>query len=154
MADSLVEALPKGTQIVGASGIMTDGTSRAYAGPSGGPGRRPAQSRAGHRRATADPACTGAATAVDALYRETPDDLRRWLGLGVEAINMEISPLYAAAAVCGVRSVWLGHVSDTLSLTTRQWVSWQRPAAMTDITIALTVALLETLCASADLLAT
>jgi uridine phosphorylase len=155
VAGSLVEALPKGTQIVGASGIVTDGTSRAYTSaeavaPDAGL-LRAVQGIAERQRIPLAPARL---TAVDALYRETPDDVRLWLGLGVEAINMEISPLYAAAAVCGVRSVWLGHVSDTLSLTTRQWDSWQRPAAMTDITIALTVALLETLCASADPAAT
>ena len=34
--------------------------------------------------------------------------------------NMETAPLYAAAAVCTVRSLWLGHISDTLSLDTRE----------------------------------
>jgi uridine phosphorylase len=150
VAGSLVEALPKGTQIVGASGIVTDGTSRAYTsadavGPDTGLFTA-VQTMAERQRIPLAPARL---TTVDALYRETPDDVRRWLGLGAEAINMEIAPLYAAAEVCGVRSVWLGHVSDTLPLATRQWESWQRPAAMTDITIALTVALLEMLCASA-----
>jgi len=82
---------------------------------------------------------------VDALYRETPAAVRRWLALGAEAINMETAPLYAASAVCGVRSLWLGHVSDTLSLETHAWESWQRPIAMTDVTVALTVGLLERL---------
>jgi purine-nucleoside phosphorylase len=58
---------------------------------------------------------------------------------------MESTPLYAASAVCGVRAVWLGHVSD--SLASQQWESWVRPAAMTEVTTALTVGLLETLAA-------
>jgi len=56
---------------------------------------------------------------------------------------METTPLYAAASVCDVRAVWLGHISDTLSLTTQTWDSWQRPAAMTDVTVALTIGFLE-----------
>ena len=80
---------------------------------------------------------------VDALYRETPSDVQCWVGLGAQAINMETAPLYAAASMCGVRAVWLGHISDTLWLTTQTWDSWQRPAAMTDITVALTIGFLE-----------
>jgi purine-nucleoside phosphorylase len=56
---------------------------------------------------------------------------------------METAPLYAAAAACGVRSLWLGHVSDTLSLTTHAWDSWQRPPEMTEVSVALTAGLLE-----------
>jgi hypothetical protein len=41
-------------------------------------------------------------------------------------------------------------VSDTLSLTTQAWDSWLRPAALTDVTVALTVGLLESLCAPPD----
>src|SRR6266567_1916572 len=80
---------------------------------------------------------------VDALYRETPADVRGWLRRGARAINMETAPLYAAAAVCEVRSLWLGHISDTLSLDGQEWESWQRPAAMTDVTVSLMAGLLE-----------
>src|SRR5882672_10657873 len=140
VAGSLVETLPKGTQVVGARAVVIDGTTRAYTAADA---------------VDPDPGLLAAVRALaerqgDALYRETPDDVRRWLDLGVEAINMETPTLYAAAAACGVRSVWLGHVSDTLWLSTQQWDSWQRPAALTDVTVALTVGLLETLCASPD----
>ncbi len=57
----------------------------------------------------------------------------------------ETAPLYAAAAVCEVRSLWLGHISDTLSLDNQEWESWQRPAAMTDVTVSLMTGLLERL---------
>jgi purine-nucleoside phosphorylase len=54
---------------------------------------------------------------------------------------METAPLYAAAAACGVRSLWLGHVSDSL-LDDGAWDSWHRPAACTDVTVELLVAFL------------
>jgi len=144
VAGSLVDALGKGTQIVASSGLVTDGTSRAYTSaaevaPDAGLAAALATSAADLGIAVTP---VKVAT-VDALYRETPADVRRWLALGAEAINMETAPLYAAAAVCGVRSLWLGHVSDTLSLATHAWESWQRPVAMTDVTVALTVGLLE-----------
>ena len=144
VAGSLMDALPKGTQIMATRGLATDGTSRAY--------------RVGaDAMADAGLAATLTATAarlgipivpvtiatVDALYRETPADVRRWIGLGAEAINMETTPLYTVAAVCGVRSVWLEHISDTLSARAVTWDSWQRPAAMTDVTVALTLGLLQ-----------
>jgi purine-nucleoside phosphorylase len=37
-------------------------------------------------------------------------------------INMEVSPFYAASASCGVRSLWLGYVSDRL--IDDEWESW------------------------------
>jgi len=151
VAGSLVETLPKGTQVVGARAVVIDGTTRAYTAADA---VDPDPALLAAVRALAERQGVALAPArlagVDALYRETPDDVRRWLDLGVEAINMETPTLYAAAAACGVRSVWLGHVSDTLWLTTQQWDSWQRPAALTDVTVALTVGLLETLCASPD----
>jgi len=148
VAGSLVETLPKGTQIVGASGVVTDGTARAYTTAESidpDPGLLALVQRLAERQGI--PLAAARLAGVDALYRETPDDVRRWLGLGVEAINMETPTLYAAGAVCGVRGIWLGHISDTLWLATQRWDSWQRPAAFTDVTVALTVGLLETLCA-------
>jgi len=151
VAGSLVETLPKGTQIVGARAIAIDGTTRAYT-----PAETvdPDNGLLASARATAEahgiPLLAARIAGVDALYRETPDDVRRWRALDVEAINMETPTLYAAAAACGVRSVWLGHVSDTLWLSTESWDSWQRPAHLTDVTVALTVGLLESLSASPD----
>lgn len=151
VAGSLVESLPKGMQIVGGRAVVIDGTTRAYTASDG---VDPDAGLLAAVRAIAERQGVLLApvriAGVDALYRETPDDVRRWLGLGIEAINMETPTLYAAAATCGLRSVWLGHVSDTLWLTTRAWDSWQRPSALTDVTVALTVGLLETLCAPPD----
>jgi purine-nucleoside phosphorylase len=143
----LTAELPKGAQIVGAAGVVTDGTSRAYTKLSA----VPADARL---LAAVEAAASGLGiplapvrlAAVDALYRETPDDVQRWLGLGAHAINMETAPLYTTAAVCDVRSVWLGHISDSLSPDGAAWDSWERPASMTDVSVALTAALLERVC--------
>jgi len=144
VAGALVDTMPKGTQIVAESGLVTDGTSPAYTSAA------EAAADAGLAATLVDTATRlGIAVVsvkiatVDALYRETPSDVQCWVGLGAQAINMETAPLYAAASMCGVRAVWLGHISDTLWLTTQTWDSWQRPAAMTDITVALTIGFLE-----------
>ena len=151
VAGSLVETLPKGTQIVGARAHVADGTTRAYtSADTVDPDAGLLAAVRGIAERQGVPLTPARLAGVDALYRETPDDVRRWRALGVEAINMETPTLYAAAAACGVRSVWVGHVSDTLWLTTETWDSWQRPAALTDVTVALTVGLLESLCGSPD----
>lgn len=146
VAGSLGADLPKGTQVLASTGLVTDGTSRAYTALAEVPAD---PGLAGMLRAVAgglgvDVAGARIAT-VDALYRETPADVRAWLGRGARAINMETAPLYAAAAVCAVRSLWLGHISDSLSLDGQPWDSWQRPVAMTDVTVALMAGLLEEL---------
>jgi uridine phosphorylase len=147
VAGSLVEHLPKGAQIVGGRAPVLDGTTRAYTSAEAvDPDAGLLAAVRGVAERQGVPLAVPRIAGVDALYRETPDDVRRWLGLGVEAINMETPTLYAAAATCGVRGIWLGHVSDTLWLTEQGWDSWQRPPALTEITAALTVGLLETLC--------
>jgi len=144
VAGSLVAGLPKGTQVVASAGIVTDGTSRAYTTRDEVPADAELMTALGEAAVARgiDLVPVKAAT-VDALYRETPDDVRAWLDRGAHAINMETAPLYAAAAVCEVRSLWLGHISDTLSVDSQEWESWQRPAAMTDVTVSLMAGLLE-----------
>jgi purine-nucleoside phosphorylase len=78
---------------------------------------------------------------VDAVYRETEEAVRRWLSQGAQAINMETAPLYAASAACGVRSLWLGHISD--SLLNQQWDTWMRAVSMTDISTRIAAGLVE-----------
>jgi len=146
VAGSLAADLPKGTQIVAASGTVTDGTSRAYTQRDEVAADPGLMAEVGTAAAGLGIEVTPVRVAtVDALYRETPDDVRRWLAGGARAINMETVPLYAAAEICQVRSVWLGHVSDSLSLDSEAWESWQRPATMTDVTVALTAGLLDRL---------
>jgi len=147
VAGSIVPKLSKGTQIVASAGTVTDGTSRAYTDLTEVTGDASLLSlfaRVG-RDLNVEVTPVKVAT-VDALYRETEDDVRRWRDVGAAAINMETAPLYAASAVCGIKSLWLGHVSDCLADS--QWDSWVRPAALTDVTIALTVELLKRLTAA------
>jgi uridine phosphorylase len=120
---SIDPSLPQGTFVVADSALPVDGTSRAYgintvrkadldivqaaiaAAADAGVQMRPAS-----------------AVTVDALYHETQelvDDLRRQ---GGQIINMETSTLYSVAGVCGVRSLWLGYVTDCL--TNGQWQDW------------------------------
>jgi hypothetical protein len=48
---------------------------------------------------------------------------------GAETVNMEVAPFYAASAVCGVESVWIGHVSDCLA--NHAWEPWDNLEQMT-----------------------
>ena len=66
-----------------------------------------------------------------------------WGGPQTAILVEELACLGAAAAACGVKAVWVGHISD--SLATPEWESWQRPIAMTDLTVAVTMGLLEEL---------
>src|SRR5262249_50071634 len=144
VAGSVVDILPKGTQVIATKALATDGTSRAHSGDAAGgagAGLAAALVMTAERLGSAVTPVTIAT--VDALYRETPVDVKRWVGLGAQAINMETTPLYAAAAVCGVRSVWLGHISDPLSPPPATRDSWQRPGAMTHGTEAMTPGLLD-----------
>lgn len=112
-AGSFDPSLPQGTQLVACVAPATDGTSRQYGS---GPFRP-------------DPDLLGLATGtepvavatVDAVYRETPDLVARWRASGMQVVNMESAPFYAAAATCGVRALWLGQVSDMLLDTWHDW---------------------------------
>ena len=144
VAGGLVRDLPKGSQVVASAGIATDGTSRAYTtldeAPAGAGLVAEVEAAAA---GLGVPVAPVRVATVDALYRETREDVRRWLERGAHAINMETAPLYTVAAACGVGSVWLGHISDTLSPDGVEWESWRRPASMTDVSAAVTFALLE-----------
>ena len=152
VAGGLVPELPKGTQIVALAASVTDGTSRAYTARADEVMAEPGLADMLHIAATrlGVPLVAVTVATADALYRETPADVRRWLALGARAVNMETAPLYAAAAACGVRSLWLGHVSDSL-LDDGAWDSWQRPVAFTDVTVELLAAFLGDLAGRASL---
>lgn len=114
-------SLERGQQVVAGSAVRTDGTSLAY----------------DHTELLADPELLEIATnaarklgygvssvcaaTVDALYRETTEMVASLRAAGAQVINMETSPFYAASQACGVRSVWIGHVSDRLAET---WEAW------------------------------
>jgi hypothetical protein len=127
IAGSLVESVPKGTQIVGAGGIVIDTTSRAYTPTASRPIRCCSTSRCAWRRPTA------------LRHRRRNHRRRRALSRDARRRATLARPGCGcrqhgdAAAVRGVRrlghaALWLGHVSDRLSLTAQHWESWQRPA--------------------------
>jgi uridine phosphorylase len=129
-AGSVAANLPRGTQIVVTSALTTDGTSRAYTDETEmhvAPGIDAAiqQAEAGHSWCLRP---VRAAT-IDAIYRETDGLIRSLVEQGAQVINMEVAPLYAASAVCGVDSVWIGHVSDCL--VDCEWEPWDSLEQMT-----------------------
>ena len=143
-AGSLVPDLPKGTHVVASTAIVTDGTSRAYTEASALPVDADlyAALEAVVDELGADVTPVKIAT-VDAVYRETDEAVQRWLSQGAQAINMETSPLYAASATCGVKSLWLGHISD--SLLNLEWDTWMRAESITDTSTRIATALVESI---------
>jgi uridine phosphorylase len=143
-AGSLLPDLAKGTQIVASTGLVTDGTSRAYTSDS-----EVAVDTGLHAEAQAVAASLGVdlvavrIATVDAVYRETEAAVQSWLDAGAQAINMETTPLYAASVACGAKSLWLGHISDCL--VDKQWDTWKRSGSMTETSVAITMGVLERL---------
>lgn len=125
IAGSMDPAVPRGSLIAGASALASDGTTRAYScEPIVQPDATLLQEAI--RSAGEDPlTCVKVAT-VDALYRETHPLIEHYKAQGAQVVNMETSPLYAAARACDVRAVWLGYVSD--HLLHGQWDDWYVPA--------------------------
>ncbi len=141
---SISHEFGKGVQVLATEGLVTDGTSRSYT---------PME------RALPDVDLLEAAAAashevfgciefvkaatVDAVYRETREAVAAWQELGADIINMETSPFYAASTVCGVRSIWIGHVSDCL--VGEAWEDWSDLGPMTTRTAEWANALLHTI---------
>jgi len=59
--------------------------------------------------------CTSPVWTTDALYRETGEMIKKLLGLGVGAIDMETSAVFSVAEAVSVRSVVFLWVSDILT---------------------------------------
>ena len=141
-AGSIIPDLKKGTQVVASSGIVTDGTSRAYTSEQLVSANAELSSAV---QVVSDrlgiPVAIVRVATVDAVYRETDEAVQLWLSSGAQAINMETTPFYAASAVCGIPSVWVGHISDCL--VNREWDTWERSNAMSETTIRIIVGLLE-----------
>ena len=126
VAGSLDPELPQGSFVVAASALPTDGTSKAYAGDTAlAPDRELKQAAIAAAEEVGCPLRPVMAATVDALYRETPELVEHFRESGAQVIQMECSPLYAVSRACGVRSVWLGYVTDCL--VGGQWHDWSRP---------------------------
>ncbi|MBN1815074.1 MAG: hypothetical protein JXA14_24785 [Anaerolineae bacterium] len=130
-AGSITADLPRGTQIVVTSALTTDGTSRAYTDEAEvhvAPDIYAAIQQA-EREYPWHLRPVRVAT-IDAIYRETDVLIRSLADRGAEVVNMEVTPLYTASIVCGIESVWIGHVSDCL--VDREWEPWDDLEQMTD----------------------
>jgi len=49
---------------------------------------------------------------TDSLYRETSSKIKNWRQLGADFINLEISPFYVVSKVLGIRSIYIGLITD------------------------------------------
>jgi uridine phosphorylase len=112
-AGSIDADLPQGTQIVVRSAPLTDGTSRNYASETVHCDSRLQSTLPNVRAVTA--------ATVDAVYRETESLIKSFQRVGAQIINMESAPFYAAAQCCNVPALWVGHVSDELFGSWKDW---------------------------------
>jgi uridine phosphorylase len=129
-AGSIAADLPRSTQIVATVALTTDGTSRAYVDETEvriNPAIYAAIQRA-ERMHPWQLRPVKVAT-IDAIYRETDTLIRALAERGAETVNMEVTPFYASSAVCGVESIWIGHVSDCL--VNHTWKPWDNLDQMT-----------------------
>lgn len=120
-AGGIDPAFCRGQQVIASSALPTDGTSRMY--PDGkllADEELVIRTQKAAEKLSWDIQCVVAAT-VDALYRETDTLVAGWRNQGAHIVNMETSPFYAASSACGVRSVWIGHISDCLGA---KWEDW------------------------------
>jgi uridine phosphorylase len=130
-AGSIDPALRRGSQFVISAALATDGTSRNYLGEAAA--AMPDGAMLAAVAATQDrrgrPIAPLTAATVDAIYRETPEAVADWRRAGAQIVNMEATPFYAAARVCGVRALYVGHVSDELhGLEWKDWFGADRDA--------------------------
>ncbi|MEF3305443.1 phosphorylase family protein [Paenibacillus sp. GYB003] len=126
-AGSIVGRIGKGTQLIASRALLTDGTSRAYIRDETSLDCDPswtaiAKETAAAAEADGETVRFAAAANVDALYRETRGLIEELREAGAEIVNMETAALYAAARVCGVKSVWVGFASDCLDGD--EWDDW------------------------------
>ena len=122
-AGSVDPDLPQGSLIVAASALATDGTSRAYGASETQHAEEGLVEAAIASAAQASCQMKGVCAAtVDALYRETAEQIDGFARQGAQIVNMETTPLYAAASACGVRSLWCGYVTDCIAKG--KWDDW------------------------------
>lgn len=123
-AGSIDQGVHKGDLILGTTSFITDGTSRSYL-----PDREVVYCDQDlldiiqEVSISCYPSMKEVHVAnVDALYRETKDLIRSYQSRGAQIVNLETSALYAAAEICGVKTIWLGFISD--SLVSDTWDNW------------------------------
>jgi uridine phosphorylase len=123
LAGSISRDLPKCTHIVASRGLTTDGTSIAYTEADSVNADDELLRVSSLSKQNLNIGVYPATIAtVDAIYRETDVAVQEWASLGAQAINMETTPLYAASAMCNVKSLWIGYISDCL--LDKEWEDW------------------------------
>jgi len=142
-AGSITPALPKYTQIVATHGLTTDGTSHAYTKFKSvkADARLLGILKSVNETTNTNVVPVTIAT-VDAIYQETDNAVEKWRDLGATAVNMETSPFYAASKLCGIKSIWLGYISDCL--LPEKWDDWwDVPKTIDEDTAEITASLVE-----------
>jgi uridine phosphorylase len=122
--------IPKGSQVVVQTALLTDGTSKAYRQETeikANPWLCSLALSAGQSLLTEVYPVRSVTT--DAIYRETQAEVLTWRALGGQVVNMETSALYAASETCGIKRLWIGHVSDCM--VADGWEAWSDIADMT-----------------------
>ena len=141
--------IPKGSQIVAQTALLTDGTSKAYSEETeirGNPLLCSLALSAGQSLLTkVYPVRT---VTTDAIYRETEAEVRTWRAGGGQVVNMETSALYAASETCRISSLWIGHVSDCM--VGGEWEEWSDIADMTVMSARIGLEILTQMYGRAD----
>lgn len=98
-------------------GYVGEGTSRYYGNHSLAFASKSLwnKTKAGLLEDGVEDICASPVWTTDALYRETGGMIKKLLGLGVRAIDMETSAVFSVAEAVSVRSVVLLWVSDILT---------------------------------------
>jgi uridine phosphorylase len=116
MAGSLREDLPAGSLVVCTKAIRDEGTSLHYLPPSRYAYPSETLTRKVVKALRADDLkfVEGPSWTVDAPYRETLSEIRRWRKEGIQTVEMEISALFCLAKYRRARSAAVFVVSDVL----------------------------------------
>jgi len=114
LAGSLDRNILRGEQIVVTSALTTDGTSKFYTNKKT---VKPDNYLLKLARSSKKVKCA----TIDAIYQETKKLINKWKNMGVQVINMESSPFYAASEKCKVKSIWLGYITDCLFSNWKAW---------------------------------
>ena len=123
-AGSIVPEMDRGRQFVINPALVNDGTSKVYLPETATVDPDPNLLRNLHGLPVYRKSQTVDATAatIDAIYRETEELMGAFRKQGAEIIKMEAGPLYSACLVCGIPTIYVGHVSD--QLLNSEWNNW------------------------------
>jgi uridine phosphorylase len=118
-AGAIADDLAVGDRVLCSRAARDEGTSHHYARPSkwAHPTRSLCSALGDELRARGLDYRSGSSWTIDAPYRETAAEVRRWRHEGVETVEMEASALFTVARALGVESAALFVVSDHLRET-------------------------------------